>query len=123
MLAAAGSVPPETRDLIKRVIGALVRAATVGKVAGAASRAAGAAEHFFEAASQAASELSQQMPGPAGPRDPPRRRMPPHPAATRPGAPSCTTRPSPSTRRPSSASSAWRNSIAKTDGAAGNRVY
>lgn len=64
MLAAAGSVPPETRDLIKRVIGALVRAATVGKVAGAASRAAGAAEHFFEAASQAASELSQQMPGP-----------------------------------------------------------
>lgn len=62
MIAAASEVPLETRELIKRVIAALLRAATVGKVAGAASRAADAAGQFIEAASQAASELSAQLP-------------------------------------------------------------
>lgn len=43
MLAAASEVTPETRDLIKRTVAALVRVATVGKVSDSARRAAGRA--------------------------------------------------------------------------------
>lgn len=63
MLVAAGEVPPETWDLFKRLVKALVRTATLGQVAETAGRAADAAGKFVESATQAASRAASYLQG------------------------------------------------------------
>ena len=55
MLAAAGDIDPETRQLIMRTVGALVKCATVGQVADAAARVAASA-------SGAAARMADRLP-------------------------------------------------------------
>ena len=63
MLVAAGEVPPETWDLFKRLVKALVRTATLDQVAETAGRAADAAGKFVESATQAASRAASYLQG------------------------------------------------------------